>query len=109
MKKSPLELEKHRIDRYQNFAALYKLSDQKFEQFVALYDIAELESFMPSKPSLKERQVFSELIGVQGVKGYMDYIKSNNTFELIMQWQEQTNNFNHAIFFTKKDQKDSAK
>lgn len=99
MSKSPLELEKHRIDRYRNFAALYKLNDGKFEQFVELYDIAELESFMPPRPTLKERQIFSELIGVKGVSGYLDYIKSNNTFELIMQWQEQTGNFGHAIFF----------
>ena len=31
----------------------------------------------------------------------MDYKRSNNTFELIMQWQEQTDNFHHAIDFGK--------
>ncbi|MCI4669061.1 MAG: hypothetical protein MRZ79_13080 [Bacteroidia bacterium] len=99
MKKSPLELEKHRLERYRNFALLYKLPEEKFEQFVALYEISELEAFMTPEPTLKERQIFSELIGVQGVAGYMDYIKSNNTFELIMQWQEQTGNFGNSIFF----------
>ena len=102
MKKSPLELEKHRIERYRNFASLYKLPDEKFEQFVELYEVDELESFMPPQPNRKERQIFRELIGVRGTEGYMDYIKSNNTFELIMQWQEQTGNFGHAIFFTNK-------
>ncbi len=101
MDKSPIELEKHRIEKYRNFATSYKVPEDKFESFVALYDIDELESFMSPNPSEKDCQVFSELIGVKGVQGYMDYIKSNNTFELIMQWQEQTGNFDHAIFFTK--------
>ncbi|MEO0895851.1 MAG: hypothetical protein AAFY71_05605 [Bacteroidota bacterium] len=103
MGKSSLELEKHRLARYKKFAELYKLPEEKFEQFVELYEIDELQSFLPPNPSQKERQILSELIGVKGIQGYMDWVKSNNTFELIMQWQEGTGNFGHALFFNNKE------
>jgi hypothetical protein len=101
--KSPLELEKHRLERYETFAEEYAIPKEKFETFVGLYEIDDLQSFLPPKPTGKQRQVLNELIGVKGVQGYMDYEKSQHTFELIMQWQEQMASFDHAIFFTKKD------
>lgn len=97
MEQDPLALEAHRIDRYRRFAATYEL--ENFEVFVSLYDIDDLEGFLPPTPTEKEKQVLRELIGVKGVAGYIDYIKNNNSFELIMQWQEQTGNFGSALFF----------
>ncbi len=49
--------------------------------------------FFPPKPTEKEKAALQRLIGVKGeTYGYMDYVKSNNTFELIMQWREATDN-----------------
>lgn len=86
----PFDLEKHRIDRYRAFAKAYTIRD--FETLVRLYEIDDLEAFLPPQPSAVERATLNELIGVKGVEGYMDYVKSNHTFELIMQWQERTGN-----------------
>ncbi|MEM6261232.1 MAG: hypothetical protein AAGI38_01900 [Bacteroidota bacterium] len=85
---SALQFEQPREDLYKEFAHRYEIS--QFEQFVALYDVNELMDFMPSNPSEDQKQIFNELIGVGCETGYMDYAKSNNTFELIMQWQERT-------------------
>lgn len=101
--KHPFEIEKHRLDRYKEFAERYNLSD--LETFVGLYEIDELEGFLPPQPSQTEKAVLNELIGVKGTAGYMDYVKSNNTFELIMQWQEQTGNqAQTALFLTPKEE-----
>ncbi|MEM6764356.1 MAG: hypothetical protein AAF824_13365 [Bacteroidota bacterium] len=91
MQKDPIELEKHRLERYHSFAKTYHIQD--FELFVELYDIDELSAFMPTVPTEKEMYILNELIGTMGTPGYMDYEKSNNTFELIMQWREQTGNY----------------
>ena len=93
MKELPLEFEKPRLPQYRNFANLYGVPEAQFEVFVGLYDIDELQAFMPPAPTAEEKSVFQELVGVQGEKGYMDYVKSNNTFELIMQWRERTGNY----------------
>ena len=101
--KHPFELEQHRMDRYRSFAELYELSD--LETFVRLYDVDELSQFLPAEPTKQEKSALNTLIGVKGVSGYMDYIKSNHTFELIMQWQEQTGNHaRNALFLTPKDE-----
>lgn len=72
------------------FYQVYEINDpQKIE---SLYEINELLIFLPPKPTTHEKQVFHELIGVKGESGYLDYDKSNNTFELLMQWREKTNN-----------------
>lgn len=100
----PFELEKHRLDRYMAFADLYDIQDR--ETFVALYEIDELQAFLPATPSQEEKSALNGLIGVKGVSGYMDYVKSNHTFELIMQWQEMTGNHERtALFLTPKDDK----
>ncbi|MEL6591738.1 MAG: hypothetical protein AAFQ68_16720 [Bacteroidota bacterium] len=93
---SPLELEKHRIERYEAFRDRYEVED--FERLVALYEIDDLESFLPPSPSDYEKKIFNQLVGTLGVEGYMDYRKSNHTFELIMQWQELTNNLDLNAF-----------
>jgi hypothetical protein len=101
-----LEIEKPRLAQYRNFCERYEIDN--FELFVALYDISEIESFMPPHPDPAEKQALNELVGTTGVAGYMDYIKSNNTFELIMQWQEKTGSHQqNAIFFTQKDKDDN--
>ncbi|MDP5172777.1 MAG: hypothetical protein NWR72_21240 [Bacteroidia bacterium] len=99
IEKHPFELEKHRLSDYKAFAERYGISD--LETLVGLYEIDDLQSFLPPNPSPHEKAVLNELIGVKGVTGgYMDYQKSNHTFELIMQWQEATNNHdNNAISF----------
>jgi hypothetical protein len=80
----------HHWQDYVNFCQRYGISD--VENFVKLYDIYELTAFMPPYPTEKEKKVLQELVGVQTESGYMDYQRSNNTFELIMQWREKTEN-----------------
>lgn len=99
----PFEIEKHRLDRYRLFSDAYDLKESDFSTLVDLYDIDELLSFMPPKPTSNEKAVFQELIGVTGVSGYIDYRKSNNTFELIMQWRERTNNLDGYGFKIKSE------
>ena len=78
------------MNNLEDFCRVYDIKDaQKIE---SLYEIGELLIFMPPNPTAFEKQVFQKLIGVQGEVGYLDYNKSNNTFELLMQWREQTNN-----------------
>jgi hypothetical protein len=93
----PLQLEAHRLPQYRNFATRYGIED--FERFVALYDIDDLEAFLPESPSESEKKILAALIGVEGVKGYMDWVKSNHTMELILQWQEITGNYSRNIRF----------
>ncbi len=103
--KRQLDYERPRLVRYRTFAEEYEVED--FETLVALYDIDELRRFLPANPSSEEKAVLRSLIGTRGLVGYMDYAKSNHTFELIMRWQEKTQNFEeNALFFTKKDQFD---
>lgn len=70
-----------------------KYGIENAQEIEALYEIAELTAFMPAQPSLEEQKALQDLIGVRGESGYLDYAKSNNTFELIMQWRERTGNF----------------
>jgi hypothetical protein len=97
-----LEIEKPRLPQYRNFCEAYGL--EPFEVVVALYDVDELTAHLPPSPTEAQKAALQKLIGTTGVPGYMDYIKSNNTFELIMRWQESTQSFeDNAIFFTKDD------
>jgi len=89
------ENDKHQLQQYQAFAELYEIED--FEQFVKMYDVFELVSFMPAQPTARERKLFNELLGASAESGYMDYQRSNNTFELIMQWQEQSGRFDNEF------------
>jgi hypothetical protein len=74
------------------FLQSYDIADP--ESFNQLYEIDELVLFLPPQPTPAEKQALHEVIGVLGENyGYMDYVKSNNTFELIMQWKEKTGNF----------------
>ncbi len=92
----------HHLDKYKAFCALYGIED--LVQFVKLYDIFELVSFLPAQPTEEEKRILHELIGVQNESGYLDYQRSTNTFELIMQWQERLQRFDyHTLPFTKKD------
>jgi hypothetical protein len=73
------------------FCQTYGIPDM--ESLDRLYDIDELILFLPPQPTDSEKRVFQELVGLQGeTYGYMDWVKSNNTFELIMQWREKTSN-----------------
>ena len=80
--------ETHRISRYQTFSRLYQI--KHFDLFVSLYDIDELLNFMPTNPNSMQKHVLNELIGVRGAAAYLDYEKSNNTFELITRFQQKT-------------------
>lgn len=73
------------------FCKAYGIED--IDKFLSLYDIGELILFLPPCPTESEKKALQQLLGIQGVTyGYMDWVKSNNTFELIMQWREQTGN-----------------
>jgi hypothetical protein len=77
---------------HRQFYEAYGITD--IIAFTRLYEVEELVLFLPPAPTDPEKQALQELIGVQGVTyGYMDYVKSNNTFELIMQWKEKLNYF----------------
>ncbi len=98
--KHPFEIEKHRLAQYQSFARLYQIDD--LETLVGLYEIDDLQAFLPPAPSEEEKAVLNELIGVKGEYGYMDFVKSNHSFELIMQWQERTGNHDrNAMSFSR--------
>ncbi|MCS7018169.1 MAG: hypothetical protein RMJ87_03465 [Cytophagales bacterium] len=90
--------EAHWIEQYRAFADLYEV--EKFDELVALYHVYDLICFLPATPTAEDKQVFNSLIGVTAESGYMDYQRSNNTFELIMQWQERRGNYDrHALSF----------
>ena len=86
----PFKNESHLIAEYRTFAEIWEIDD--LESLVKLYDIYELYTFLPENPSGKEKKILQSLIGITTPSGYMDYQKSNNTFELIMQWREKTDN-----------------
>lgn len=91
------EHDQHHLDKYKAFAELYGIDD--LEKLIKLYDIFELVSFLPANPTEKQKQLLQELIGVEAPLGYMDYYRSGNTFELIMQWQEKSGDFVHKAPF----------
>ena len=71
-----------------SFATTYGITD--IATFDKLYEVEELALFLPANPTEVEKQALQELIGIQGLTyGFMDYVKSNNSFELIMQWKEK--------------------
>ena len=73
------------------FYETYGIADTRL--FSQLYEMDEVILFMPPQPSLREKEALQSLVGIQGeTYGYMDFVKSNNTFELIMQWRERTGN-----------------
>jgi len=73
------------------FCEAYGIADLAL--FSKLYEMDEVILFIPRHPSPREKEALQSLVGVQGeTYGYMDYVKSNNTFELIMQWRERTGN-----------------
>lgn len=78
------------------FCQKWGITDDKTLQTVQnLYEIDQLEAFLPTYPTVEERAAFQEVIGARfdNFYGYMDYQKSSNTFEVIMQWREKTGNF----------------
>ncbi len=83
----------YHLDKYKAFCALYNIID--VENFVKLYDIFELVSFLPAHPTEAEKEALQELVGVMNDSGYLDYQRSTNTFELIMQWQEKLGTFGY--------------
>ncbi len=66
---------------------------KQVELFEHLYEIDEILLFLPSHPTEPEKEALQSLIGIEGVtSGFIYYVKSNNTFELIVQWKEKTGN-----------------
>lgn len=98
---NPFKNEKHHIELYKKFAEEWELTD--LETFVQYYDVHELSSFLPINPTNNEKEILKSLIGVTTPSGYMDYQKSNNTFELIMQWREKTDNLGENNNFLSRD------
>ena len=95
------EFEKHRQAAYEDFARRYSLADPA--KLASLYDINELNDFLPPSPTDDQKAIISRLVGLEGVpSGYIDYQKSNNTFELLMQYTEETGQ-QKGITFTPKD------
>ena len=82
-----LQHESHRLYRYRTFCRLYGVDD--FQKCVALYDVDELMSLLPTNPTIFQKFTLNSLIGIKALEGFMGYEKSNNTFELIQRWQEQ--------------------
>ena len=80
-----------RMDRYRQLAKKWAIED--FDRLVELYDVDQLQQALPTEPNEKDREVLNRLIGVTGEAGYIDQIKTGNTFELIMQFQETTGRF----------------
>ena len=79
-------------DARQHFFSQYGITDMA--AFEKLYEVDEMMLFLPPQPTPSEKEILLGLIGTLGeTYGYMDYVKSNNTFELIMQWREATGNF----------------
>lgn len=91
----------YHLEKYKAFCDLYEIED--VEEFVKLYDIFELVSFLPAQPTQEEKNTLQELVGVVNESGYMDYQRSTNTFELIMQWQEKLGQFGHYQLPFKKE------
>ncbi|MFT5915631.1 MAG: hypothetical protein ACJAWV_000534 [Flammeovirgaceae bacterium] len=89
-----LEHDKHHLDKYKAFCELYGIAD--WQRMVKMYDIFELVSFLPPNPTEDEKTALQNAVGAEAESGYLDYKRSNNTFELIMQWQEATENWNNT-------------
>jgi len=82
--------DQHHINDYKRFSE--KWGGLDLTKLVTYYDIYELTAFLPPNPSDKEKEILQKLIGTTSPSGYLDYQKSNNTFELIMQWREMSDN-----------------
>lgn len=95
------DFEKDRQAAYEDFARRYELTDPA--QLAHLYDINELNDFLPPEPTKEQKSIVQNLVGLEGVpSGYIDYQRSNNTFELLMQYTEATGQ-QKGITFTPKD------
>jgi hypothetical protein len=69
---------------------------EQVEKVADLYEIDELLAFLPTYPTDSEKKALQALLGVVWIDsfyGYLDWQKSTNTFELIMQWREKTGNY----------------
>lgn len=75
--------------KYQTFCKLYDI--QEPSKVITLYDANELLDFFPFNPTLLQKLVLNRLIGVTSSNVLRGYEKSNNTYELFKQWQEQMN------------------
>jgi hypothetical protein len=74
------------ISDYAAFAEAYGIED--LQQLVQLYDIHELRMALPQQPTTEQAQALRSCLGATGNAVYLDYYRSNNTFELIMQYHE---------------------
>ncbi len=70
------------------FIKNYALTELEQKTIENLYELNEIILFLPKNPTTSQVQSFKKILGVQIGSGYLDYQKSNNTFELIMQWRE---------------------
>lgn len=95
------DFEKDRQAAYEDFARRYELPDAA--TLAHLYDINELNDFLPPQPNEEQKAIIQKLAGLEGMpSGYLDYRRSNNTFELLMQYTEATGQ-QKGISFIPKD------
>ena len=81
------------INGYALFCQQWNIDDiKKVEE---MYHLEDLKAFLPDEPTEKDKIALNSVLGASfdNFYGYMDYQKSTNTFELIMQWREKTGKF----------------
>ena len=68
---------------------------ENVEKVEKLYDLESLKAFLPEHPTEEDKAALQSVLGAgfDHFYGYIDYQKSTNTFELIMQWREKTGKF----------------
>ena len=78
---------------YASFCKKWEI--ENIEKVERLYDLESLKSFLPDFPTEEDKKALKSVLGVafDHFYGYIDYQKSTNTFELIMQWREKTGKF----------------
>ena len=78
---------------YTLFCQRWNIEDVK--KVEDMYHLEDLKAFLPDEPTKEDTLALNSVLGASfdNFYGYMDYQKSTNTFELIMQWREKTGKF----------------
>jgi len=81
------------VNGYALFCKRWNIDDVK--KVEDMYHLEDLKAFLPDEPTEKDKIALNSVLGASfdNFYGYMDYQKSTNTFELIMQWREKTGIF----------------
>lgn len=81
------------VNGYTLFCQRWNIEDVK--KVEKMYHLEDLKSFLPDEPTEEDKIALNSVLGASfdDFYGYIDYQKSTNTFELIMQWREKTGKF----------------